>query len=241
MNRRHSDPNINSIDAIGNYDRTPPHSIEDEACVLGSMILKSDCIHAVQRIVSASDFYRPAHVPLFNAVIALFERQDPVDLVSVRDELEARQDLENVGGMDYVVALAEGVPGAENAEYYATQVKGRSRLRNLLAFGTCVAEHAYRPGMSADDLLEMAETMLLDIESSGGGDEKLNLLPAFRRARRQRPGGALRRHGPADGLPETRRHSRRPAAGPTDCPGGRHVGRKEQSGRADRAECSPRR
>ena len=106
-----------STGASDSLQRIPPHSIEAEACVLGSMILHAPCVDIVVQIVRPEHFYRPAHQLIYKALVEMRQEGKPIDLVILRDELERRKQLEQVGGVEYIVALAEGVPNAANAEY----------------------------------------------------------------------------------------------------------------------------
>ena len=144
--------------------RVPPSNIQAEACVLGSMILSEAAIGAVTDIVSAEDFYRPAHQTIFNAIRGLPAAGKPVDLVSLRDALIAAGQLDAIGGIDYLVALPEGVPSAANAEYYATQVRECSVKRGLIVVADELQQDAFSAATTAEGLLEAAQAALYGLD-----------------------------------------------------------------------------
>ena len=163
-----------------NYDRVPPHSIEAEVCVLGSMILHAPCIDAVIQIAEQEHFYRPAHQLLFQTLLELKDGNHPIDLVTVRHELERRKQLEQVGGIEYVVALAEGVPSAANAEYYAKIVRDKALLRELILAGTDIVNDAYQTRAEADAFLDQAEQRIFQVASKHVGVDSVSLASVLK-------------------------------------------------------------
>src|SRR3990170_6186104 len=107
-------------------DRVPPHNLEAEQSVLGSMLLERDAIARVVELVRPEDFYRDAHRKIFEVVVELFERGEPADLVSVTERLRSKGQLDDMGGAAYVTALLNAVPTAANVEYYARLVVQKS-------------------------------------------------------------------------------------------------------------------
>ncbi len=166
--------NISSADAM-EFQRVPPSSIEAEACVIGSMILHSPCVDSVVQILDAEAFYRPAHGLLFQVLLELKDANSPIDLVTVKEELTRRKQLEQVGGIEYVVALVEGVPSAANAEYYAGIVRDKSLLRELIQAGTEIASEAYHTDDNASEFLDQAEQRIFRVASKHIGAESSSL------------------------------------------------------------------
>ena len=138
-------------------NQIPPHSIEAETCVIGSLVLDNACYADVRKLVSAEDFYRPSHVLIFTALCGLLDANKPVVAVSVKETLLSSGLLERAGGMDYVWGIVEGVPDAANAEYYAEIVRDKSVLRQLILDGREIADEAYAPGAKADENIEIAQ------------------------------------------------------------------------------------
>jgi replicative DNA helicase len=155
--------------------RVPPQDIQAEACVLGSMVLHAPSIDLVVQIVRPEQFYRPAHQLIFSVLVDMSQASKPIDLVTLREELARRKQLEQVGGIDYLVALAEGVPTAANAEYYATLVRDKALLRELIVAGTDIVHEAYDTPEEAATVLDRAEQRIFDIASERIGDETVTM------------------------------------------------------------------
>ncbi|MGB2822751.1 MAG: replicative DNA helicase [Phycisphaerae bacterium] len=164
-------PQAHVADDSGMTQRVPPQSIQAEASVLGSMILHAPAIDAIVRITRMEHFYRPAHQLVFQVLVEMHDTKKPIDLISVRDELERRKQLQQVGGVDYLVALVEGVPTAANAEYYATIVRDKALLRKLIVVGTEIVQEAFDTREEAPDVIDGAERRIFEIASDHIGDE----------------------------------------------------------------------
>jgi replicative DNA helicase len=163
--------------ATGGADlgRVPPQAIESEMCVLGSMMLDATCIDIVVQIVHQENFYRPAHQLIFQAIVDLRQAVKPIDLVTVRDELDRRKQLGPVGGVEYIVSLAEGVPNAANAEYYAKIVRDKAMLRELIVAGTDMVREAFDSSEEASAIVDEAEQSVFKIASDSIGEQAVDL------------------------------------------------------------------
>ncbi len=164
-----------SQDGQKTLQRVPPQSIEAEACVLGAMILDASCIDIVVQLVRAEHFYRPAHQLIFSVLVEMRKSAKPVDLVVVRDELERRNQLEQVGGVEYLVAAVEGVPNSANVEYYARIVRDKALLRALIVAGADMAREAYETHDEAMEVIASAERRVFQIASEQIGDEAVTI------------------------------------------------------------------
>src|SRR6478736_3462430 len=127
----------------GEFDRTPPQSIEAEQSVLGAMMLSKDAIADVVEILRPNDFYRPAHQVIYDSVLDLYGRGEPADAVTVSAELTRSGQLSRVGGAPYLHTLISMVPTAANAGYYAEIVADRATLRRLVQAGTRIVQMGY--------------------------------------------------------------------------------------------------
>jgi replicative DNA helicase len=143
--------------ACADTSRVPPCSIEAEVCVLGSMILDAGYVADIRAIVGSGDFYRPAHQLIFAALADIASADKPVDLVTLGEELKARGQLVDVGGMDYLVPIVEGVPSAANAEHYATIVREHAVRREMIVLGGETANLAYDRGEPIADVLQWVQ------------------------------------------------------------------------------------
>src|SRR5580704_9492884 len=117
--------------ALGAY--VPPNSIEAEQSTLGAMLIERAAVEKASEILDKDDFYRETHQTLFDVIRTLAERDQPVDLITVQEELKNRDKLESIGGISYLTSLFETVPTAANVEYYAKIVQEKSILRRLIA------------------------------------------------------------------------------------------------------------
>ncbi len=141
----------------------PPQNLDAEESVLGAMMLSPGAIGAVSEVVSASDFYRESHGTIFRAALALYQKGEPVDAITLADELEERGELEGVGGRGRVHELAALVPATANAAHYARIVSEMATLRGLIQAGGEIARLGWeRPGETAD-LVDRAESVIFNL------------------------------------------------------------------------------
>jgi len=143
--------------------KVPPQNIEAEQAVLGCMLIEKEAIGKSEALVRAEDFYRDAHRKIFQSIVKLAEKGEPIDLISVTEELRNKGQLEEVGGSVYVTQLANMVPTAANVEYYAKIVQNKSVLRNLINTATQIATFGYEAEEEIDVLVDKAEQMIFNI------------------------------------------------------------------------------
>jgi replicative DNA helicase len=140
--------------------RIPPQDIEAEMSLLGSMMLNREAIELVLPIIGREEsgrFYQHAHREIFELLIDLYDRNQPIDLIVVRDEMQRRGLLEKTGGVEYMVQLSESVPSWLNAEYYARIVRDKAMLRDLIACTGQIRDEAFDGQYEAKDILDHAE------------------------------------------------------------------------------------
>jgi replicative DNA helicase len=145
--------------------RTMPESLAAEAAVLGSMIIDPACIGQVVEILNRDSFYRVEHQLIYDAIIALYEknRGEGIDGVLLRDELEKRKQLEQVGGVEYLSKVLSSVPSSANVGYYAGIVKDKQLLRELIQTSTEILNDAYDPSGESIQKLDEAESRIFAI------------------------------------------------------------------------------
>jgi len=143
--------------------RPMPESLEAEAAVLGSMILDRECIGQVVQVLSAESFYRPEHRMIFEALVTLYDQNSAIDLVLLRDELRRRKQLDAVGGIDYLVRVAESVPSAASVEYYGRIVHDKALLRQLVHASNAILNEAYDEGGDVAEKLDAAERRIFAV------------------------------------------------------------------------------
>ncbi|HLA23882.1 MAG TPA: replicative DNA helicase, partial [bacterium] len=144
-------------------DRIPPQNLDAEQGILGSMLLDRDAIARVVELIRAEDFYRDAHRRIFEAMTDLFERGEPVDLITVTDRLRDKGQLDDVGGAAYVTSLLNSVPTAANVEYYSRIVLQKSMLRQLISAGTQIAQMGFEANQDVELLVDQAEKLVYSI------------------------------------------------------------------------------
>jgi replicative DNA helicase len=141
----------------GDFERTPPHDLAAEQCVLGGMLMSKDAISDVMEVIRPADHYRPAHQLVHEAILELYGRGEPADPVTVSDLLAKRGELARVGGAPYLHTLISSVPTAANAGYYARIVRERAILRRLVEVGTRIVQLGYAGDGDADELVDRAQ------------------------------------------------------------------------------------
>jgi replicative DNA helicase len=144
-------------------ERTLPHNLEAEKSVLGAILINNQAFNQAAEVIDAQDFFRDAHRRIFEKMVGLTDRSEPVDFVTLTDELTRSGELEEVGGPAYVSGLTDGVPRSANVEYYARIVKEKSTLRRLIQASNEVLVRAYDAEEDADDLLDEAERTIFSI------------------------------------------------------------------------------
>jgi replicative DNA helicase len=137
--------------------RTPPQDDVAEQSVLGAMLMSKDAIADVVECVRGTDFYRPAHETIFDAILDLYGRGEPADAVTVAAQLQRSGELGRIGGAPYLHTLVSGVPIAANAGYYAEIVREKAILRRLVDAGTRIAQWGYSGEGDVDDVVDRAQ------------------------------------------------------------------------------------
>ena len=149
--------------------RLPPHSVEAEQAVLGGLLLSNSAWDRIGDVIAVSDFYRADHRLLWRVITKLIEDNKPADVLTVAEALKTSGEMNDVGGLAYLHQLASGTPSAANIRRYAEIVRERAIMRRLAEVGTSIADSAYSPqGREARQLLDEAETRILEIGESGG-------------------------------------------------------------------------
>jgi replicative DNA helicase len=153
--------------------KLPPHSVEAEQSILGGLLLENHAWDKIADVVTRQDFYRHDHKLIYTAITKLLEQSKPADVVTVAEHLENLAELNNIGGLPYLVALAQNTPSAANIRRYAEIVRDRSIMRKLVEVGTDITDSAYSPaGRSANELLDQAESKVFDIAEAGARSQK---------------------------------------------------------------------
>jgi replicative DNA helicase len=168
--------------AAADYDRTPPQDVPAEQSVLGGMLLSKDAIADVVEVLRPTDFYRPAHQLIYDAVLDLYARGEPADAVTVSAELTRAGQLARVGGAAYLHTLIATVPTAANAGYYAQIVGEKAILRRLVTAGTRIVQMGYQTAAgsgdligSVDDVVDRAQAEIYDVTERRTSDDYVHI------------------------------------------------------------------
>jgi replicative DNA helicase len=145
------------------YERVPPHNVEAEESVLGSMLLSKDAIAEVLELLREEDFYRPAHRTVFRSILDLYSHGGAVDAVTVAEDLRRNGDLADIGGAPFLHTLVAGVPTAANAAYYARIVKEAGVLRRLIDVGTRIVQVGYETPQDVERAVDLAESWVYQV------------------------------------------------------------------------------
>ncbi len=161
--------------------RVPPQSMEVEAAVLGAMMMDADAVGQVIEILSPDDFYKPAHRKIFDAILALFDRNEPVDVATVKGELENVGQLDSVGGPAALIDIADSVLSAASAPSHARLIQDKAVLRRLITASSKIIEDCHTAPGDVGDLLDEAEAKIFSISESRARQDYVSLadiLPA---------------------------------------------------------------
>ena len=145
--------------------QTPPYSLEAEQSVLGAMLIDSESLAISIESLDETDFYRPENQKLFSAMLGLFERDVPVDIVTVCEELSKNGDFDAIGGSEFVANIAVSVSATENIKYYIEIIQGKSLLRKLIGASSEISKISYEASQPPAAVAETAEKLIYDIIS----------------------------------------------------------------------------
>ena len=143
--------------------KVPPHDIEAEQAVIGSMLTDKDAVVSAIEVLKEDDFYRDDNKAIYSAILNLYNRAEPIDIITVKAELETMGKFEQVGGLEYLAELPEKVPTTANSMKYIKIVEEKSTLRNLIKTANEIIELGYDPTEDVDDIMEGAEKKIFNI------------------------------------------------------------------------------
>jgi replicative DNA helicase len=151
------------VPEVATAERTLPHNLDAEKSVLGAILIHNEAFNHAAELIDSNDFFRTAHARIFEKMVALSERGDAIDFITVKEELSRSGELDDVGGPAYIASLADGVPRSANVEYYARIVKEKATLRNLIYSANKILAEAYEAEQEPDVLLDEAERQIFAI------------------------------------------------------------------------------
>ena len=154
---------FNTQQPVSSEGRVPPQAMDVEVAVLGAMLIEKEAISKAIEILDDTAFYKPAHQSIYRAMMALFERSEPVDLITMTEELRRRGELEKIGGEYYLTELTSQISSAANVDYHAHIVLEKALMRQLIHSSSEVINRAYSETEDALGLLDEAEQKIFDI------------------------------------------------------------------------------
>jgi replicative DNA helicase len=143
--------------------RVPPHNLEAEQSVLGSLMLDKDAIIKVADFLAIGDFYKDTHNVIYDTMLRLYENKEPIDVLSLSNKLEENKKLEIIGGSGYLASLVNTVPSAANVVHYAKVVQKKAILRRLINISTEITEIGYQESEDVEKTLDQAEQKLFSV------------------------------------------------------------------------------
>lgn len=143
--------------------KVPPHDLEAEQAIIGSMLTDKDAVISAIEVLKEDDFYREDNKAIYSAILNLYNRAEPIDIITVKAELESMGKFEKVGGLEYLAELPEKVPTTANAMKYIKIVEEKSTLRRLIKTANEIIELGYSPTEDVEDIMEGAEKKIFNI------------------------------------------------------------------------------
>lgn len=144
-------------------ERIPPQNLEAEQGLLGSLLIDRDAMIRVGDLIAPDDFYKDSHQRIYEAIRELFEKREPIDLLSLGNRLTERKELETIGGRAYLMTLANAVPTSSHVVHYANIVQKKATLRRLISAASSIAQSGYETTEEMDSVLDRAEQTLFGV------------------------------------------------------------------------------
>lgn len=154
---------LSRVVSASDAPRVPPHSLEAEESVLGACLISREAIAGVLEIISAPDFYKPIHAEIFTAILDLYGRGEPVDAVTLAEELRRRGSLESFGGKSYLHTLVSSVPTPGSATYYARIISEHALLRRLIQASQEISDLAFGLPEDVEDVVDQSENLIYQV------------------------------------------------------------------------------
>ena len=144
-------------------DRLPPQNIEAEQSVLGAILLENEILASVVEMLAPEDFYKDSHKKIFLAMLDLYKKNEPIDLITLTEQLSRKEQIEEIGGASYLSHIVNLVPTSANIKYHSKIVKEKSLLRNLIRTTTEIITTSYDESIEINELLDVAETKIFSL------------------------------------------------------------------------------
>ncbi|MFA5878649.1 MAG: replicative DNA helicase [Candidatus Margulisiibacteriota bacterium] len=156
-------------------EKIPPQDLDAEQSVLGSLMISQDAVALVIPKIKPEYFYKSAHAAIYNAIVSLFQKNEPIDLVTLSNELKKSNELDVIGGRSYLAEILNTVPTAANIEHYMNIVIEKSILRSLIDAGTKIVNQAFDDSETAEGVMESAQQLIFDLTKEKSSDNFIHL------------------------------------------------------------------
>jgi replicative DNA helicase len=156
---------MRSVETGAEATRVPPHDLDAERAVIGAMLVSETAVAAVAERLAAEDFYSEVHRIIYGAMMRLYSRGEPIDQLTLTNELRSVNEFERIGGRPYVFQIVESVPTAANAGRYADIVRGKALLRAIIDVGSRITEDAFREPEDVSEALDSAEQLVYGVSN----------------------------------------------------------------------------
>ena len=156
---------MRSVETGAEASRIPPHDLDAERAVIGAMLVSESAVASVAERLDAGDFYSEVHRIIYAAMMRLYARGDPIDQLTLTNELRSVNEFERIGGRPYVFQIVESVPTAANASRYADIVRGKALLRAVIDVGSRITEDAFREPENVSEALDSAEQLIYGVSN----------------------------------------------------------------------------
>ena len=143
--------------------KVPPHNLEAEQSVLGSLMLDKDAVIKIADLLKVGDFYKDDHNLIYETMLELYEEREPLDVLSVSNKLEEKEKLEQIGGSSYLASLVNTVPSAANVAHYAKVVQKKATLRRLISAASRIEEMGYDEKEDVEKVLDESEQKIFKV------------------------------------------------------------------------------
>ncbi len=143
--------------------KVPPNDTEAEQAVIGSMLTDKDAVFAAAEVLKENDFYREDNKIIYTAILNLYNRSEPIDIITLKSELSAMGKLDAVGGLEYIAGLPDKVPTTSNVEQYIKIVEEKSMLRNLIKTANDIITLGYDPTQDVEDIIDASEKKIFEV------------------------------------------------------------------------------
>ena len=148
---------------MSSVQRIPPHDEEAEQAVIGSMLTDKDAVASAIEVLKPDDFYADYNKTIYEAIMNIYAKAEPIDIITVKNELTSLEKLEAVGGLEYLASLPEKVPTTANVEKYVKIVEEKSLLRNLIKTANNLIELGYNKNEDVENIMDNAEKQIFDM------------------------------------------------------------------------------